>query len=326
MNRYELDVLLTPHHVSAATTARALTLSGNLRARAEWQRFGTRVLGLAGMSALAASLIFFIAANWQAMGVLGHFALVQSVVLASVGVAWWKAPSREHAGAASGVFTGALMLATLASGAFLALFGQTYQTGADVYELFFAWALLTLPFALAGMLGALWAVWICILNSALALWAIPAAFGNARPRSAMLGFAVNLGFAALAYGVSYTRYGRTTPAWFVRMLLTFAFAFATTACLLTDASAWVFVVFALASVILVAITVRQKRDVYPLALTGGAWIVVTTGLMLEHASFGDLGALVGCVWLVLTSSAAGATLMHYVRAWRDHRRDDGATA
>jgi uncharacterized membrane protein len=333
MNRHELDALLAPHFVSAATTVRALALSDNLRSRVAWQRFGARAFGLAGMSTLAAALMFFIAANWQAMGVLGHFGLVQSVVLASVGVAWWKAPLREEAGAASVLFMGALIFATLASGGLLALFGQTYQTGADVYELFFAWALLTLPFALAGMSGAVWAVWICILNVALALWARPLGFGEARPTATMLGFAVNLSIAALAYAVSHTRYRRTTPAWLVRMLLTFAFAYATTACVLAEFSkternvtAVIFIAFLLASVLLVAVTLKQKRDVYPLALTSGAWIVVTTALLFEHASHGEFldTALLGCGWVVLTSTAAGAVLMHCVRAWRVQPRDGGA--
>ena len=39
-----------------------------------------------------------------------------------------------------------------ATGALLALFGQTYQTGADVYELFLTWALLGLPLVIAAQL------------------------------------------------------------------------------------------------------------------------------------------------------------------------------
>ena len=44
---------------------------------------------------------------------------------------------------------GAVFLAFIATGALLALFGQTYQTGADVYELFLTWALLGLPLVVA---------------------------------------------------------------------------------------------------------------------------------------------------------------------------------
>ena len=164
MKRTELDALLSPHPLAAADIARALTLTGNRPGGAEWRAFAARALGLAGIAALGAGLIFFIAANWQAMGVMGRFALLQAVLIACVGIAWWQAPR------AANIVSATLILATLASGTLLALFGQTYQTGADVYELFFMWALLTLPFAIAGMSGALWAIWWCILNVALALF------------------------------------------------------------------------------------------------------------------------------------------------------------
>jgi uncharacterized membrane protein len=350
MNRHELDALLAPHTLPASEISRALKLSGNRPLRSDWRAFGVQGLGLAGMAALAAALIFFIAANWQAMGVMGRFALVQVVVLLSVGVAWWSVPARDGMGA-SGLLTGSLILATLASGTVLALFGQTYQTGADVYELFFAWALLTLPFALAGISGALWAVWICILNVALALfsgwhgpgdfvWAIFDHWGIDKPVAMMLGFAVNLGLAALAYTVSHTRYAIAAPAWLIRMLLTFAFVYGVGGCLyaILPSYSWrgathsthhfgVFAAFALVSAVVVFITLRHKRDVYPLALVAGAWIVVSTAFLIKHLLPEDLGgAFLLSVWLIAVSTAAGMVLMRYVRAWRGLPGELGASA
>ena len=65
-----------------------------------------------------------------------------------------------------------MLLAVLFTGALLALFGQTYQTGADLHELFFTWAALALPFALAAVSGAVWALWWCVLNVGLGLLAV----------------------------------------------------------------------------------------------------------------------------------------------------------
>ncbi len=350
MNRHELDALLAPHTLPASEISRALALSGNRPSRSDWRAFGVQGLGLAGMAALAAALIFFIAANWQAMGVMGRFALVQVVVLLSVSVAWWRVPARDGTGA-SGLVTGSLILATLASGTVLALFGQTYQTGADVYELFFAWALLTLPFALAGMSGALWAVWICILNVALALfsgwhgpgdfvWVILDRWGVDKPVAMMLGFAVNLGLAALAYAFSHTRYAIAAPAWLIRMLLTFAFIYAVSGCLyaIIPSYSWtgaansthhfgVFAAFALVSAAVIFVTLRHKRDVYPLALVSGAWIVVSTAFLIKHLLPEDLGgAFLLSVWLIAISTTAGLVLMRYVRAWRNSPSEAGASA
>ena len=43
----------------------------------------------------------------------------------------------------------ALLAAALLTGGLLALIGQTYQTGADTFELFATWAALILPWVLA---------------------------------------------------------------------------------------------------------------------------------------------------------------------------------
>jgi uncharacterized membrane protein len=55
-------------------------------------------------------------------------------------------------------------------GVLLALTGQTYQTGADVYELFAAWAVLILPWVILGRFALLWIFWIGLVNLAAHLY------------------------------------------------------------------------------------------------------------------------------------------------------------
>ena len=92
-----------------------------------------RLTLFAGTTALGAALIFFVAANWAAIGRFGKFALVEAVVIAAVGIYAALGPERASGKAA-------LLVATLALGALLAFVGQTYQTGADTFELFSSWA------------------------------------------------------------------------------------------------------------------------------------------------------------------------------------------
>lgn len=65
---------------------------------------------------------------------------------------------------------GAVLLATLALGGLLAFVGQTYQTGADAWQLFATWAALALLWALAARRDAMWALWLLITGLGLALW------------------------------------------------------------------------------------------------------------------------------------------------------------
>lgn len=52
----------------------------------------------------------------------------------------------------------------------MAFYGQTYQTGADPWTLFFGWAVLMLPWALVGSAPVLWLIFLGLINVALVLF------------------------------------------------------------------------------------------------------------------------------------------------------------
>lgn len=124
--------------------------------------------GLAALAAwlLGMGLIFWVAANWQDQTRSFKLHLLEAAVLLSVGaaLAWPRAR------------TAWLLLATLALGGLLAFIGQTYQTGADPWQLFATWALLALPWTVAARRDGLWALWLLVAGLALALWSGDALF------------------------------------------------------------------------------------------------------------------------------------------------------
>lgn len=142
---------------------RAMERAGLYPDTAAWRVFLDRLLLWAGAAFLASAVIYFFAFNWQEMHRLVKLALVQSLLIGAVAVAWYFRLDNERGQAA-------LLAATLLLGATLALFGQSYQTGADTYELFLYWALLALPWVLVGRHPALWLLWIGLSNLALTLY------------------------------------------------------------------------------------------------------------------------------------------------------------
>src|SRR5690606_7868625 len=62
-----------------------------------------------------------------------------------------------------------LFAACLLVGALLALVGQTYQSGADTYELSLVWAVLITPWTLLARLPVLWLLLLVLLNLSLVL-------------------------------------------------------------------------------------------------------------------------------------------------------------
>jgi uncharacterized membrane protein len=137
----------------------ALAVAGVFPSAANWRRFLDRLLLWLGALLLAAGVIFFFAYNWNDLGRLAKFGLVEMLVAGALIVVW-----RIGLDHIAGKVT--LLAASLLVGALLALVGQTYQTGADTFELFAAWAALILPWVLVGRLAALWLVWIGLLNLA----------------------------------------------------------------------------------------------------------------------------------------------------------------
>lgn len=161
----QIEVLdwIAQGHVAHGSESDALALSGFFPTTRQWRRFIDQMLLWCGVIALGAALIFFLAYNWQAMGRFAKFAIAEAAVLLSL-FACWRFSLSSVAGKAS------LLLASLFVGALLALVGQTYQTGADTYELFSAWAMATLAWVVLAQLGALYLFWLVLMNLAVLLY------------------------------------------------------------------------------------------------------------------------------------------------------------
>lgn len=126
----------------------------------EWLRLANRILLSAAILLFSAALIFFFAYNWPAMPHLAKLAVAATALLVFAGAALC---SPLHS-----ALQRALLLGTsLTCGALLALIGQIYQTGADIWQLFFSWALLITPLVLLAKSRASYLLWLCLLELTL---------------------------------------------------------------------------------------------------------------------------------------------------------------
>jgi uncharacterized membrane protein len=166
-----LDVAATPFRVRAAAQAAALSAEATARALeittatppgAAWRRFLARALTLLGAALVLAGVVCFFAFNWDRLGRFAKLGLIEAAIVAATIVAWRRLPRL------SGQI--ALTAAAVLVGPLLAVYGQTYQTGADPYGLFLTWALLVLPWVIAARFTALWVVEVVLVDIALGLW------------------------------------------------------------------------------------------------------------------------------------------------------------
>ena len=329
MNRKELDAFVAHYQLARSDVEVALELANARPSAADLAWFGVRLLKLAGVLSLAAGLVFFVAANWEELAVLGRFVLVEALLVVGVGIALWR-PQPNALGRY------ALLVAFIATGALLALFGQTYQTGADVYELFLTWTVLGVLFAVAGQWSVTWAAWVLVLNVALWLycgwqpqtgwlWLLLGAWDLSVAGILLGPMAVNVLLWLASGGLSKGRFASLAPPWLGRFALACGMLFGTSAGFFAivggfegralDPLTLIILVGVFAGV--AAYTLRQRRDVFPLALIGGSFIVLTTTLIGRYVDFDDVGAFfLMSLWLIASSAVTGHVLLKYVRAWR----------
>ena len=116
-----------------------------------------------GSTLVLAGIIFFFAYNWAAMGKFIKFGLIEAGIIVCIVGSHLRV--RTQLGGKVLLLGGAVLV-----GIFLAVYGQTYQTGADAFGLFLSWAVLILGWVIVSEFAALWLVWIVLLNTGAILY------------------------------------------------------------------------------------------------------------------------------------------------------------
>lgn len=159
----------------AVTELRALFLDGSLTRDAfesglrklgverEWRRWADRLLAALGTGLVLAGIVFFIAFHWIEFDDVVKLAGAQALVVIAAGVAWWR-------GIDTVIGRVSAFAASFLVGVYLAAFGQVYQTGADVFEMFAAWAALITIWVFVVRTPEQWLLWVALIDGAIALW------------------------------------------------------------------------------------------------------------------------------------------------------------
>jgi uncharacterized membrane protein len=130
---------------------------------AHWRRWLDRVLLALGVAMLCAGVVVFFAYNWAELHKFARFGLLAGLVTVLASIGWYRTPPDP-------VGLAALFGAQVAGGVLLAVIGQTYQTGADAWQLFALWALLGVPWALGARAPAHWWLVMVLANVVLLRW------------------------------------------------------------------------------------------------------------------------------------------------------------
>jgi uncharacterized membrane protein len=201
------------HEISAWRMAGSLTPAGvdyvRQHSRAvpgqqDWVDFMRQLAAWLGCVMLASAVVCAVAANWAQISAPMRLAGLQVAMVLAAAATLLPGLSRL-------AHTLLLLVACVLLGAVLAQVGQTYQTGADPWQLFALWALLMLPWVVAGRSVVLCLLWILIGNVALLLWGHEG--GEAWASGTLAAFAVWNGGLLMAWEAGWTRPGLAWARW-----------------------------------------------------------------------------------------------------------------
>ena len=162
-NRKSLVHLIENKRIDQKSIAKAIDIAGVTSQSYDFFVFLRLVLVWIGALSLIISLLMFMALNWAELGKFAKFIMVEGSMLLAV-IIYYFSDKYEH------LQKILLMVASIALGILLALIGQTYQTGADPWQLFAFWALLMTPWAVMAKSSALWILWIVLINVSAILY------------------------------------------------------------------------------------------------------------------------------------------------------------
>lgn len=140
-----------------------IAASRAVRDEAFWGRWGLRALLALGAGQFLAGVVFFFAYNWNDLSDIAKFATIETAVVIAAAGALLVGIDRAFGQVL-------LVAASVLTGVLLAVIGQVYQTGADAFELFVAWAVLILPWTVISRSAVHWLLWLIVADVALALY------------------------------------------------------------------------------------------------------------------------------------------------------------
>ncbi len=282
--------------------------------------FIDKLLLIFGSLGIGSGVVFFVAANWDKIGKFGKFILLELLLVASVSLyVYFKDKDI--------VSTALLSFASLIVGALLALVGQTYQTGANSYELFFYWAVMILPWVIAANKTPLWLFWVVVSNIALVLYINYIAYYHNLYTLFYYSFIYN-SIIWITWEIA-NRYKLTEPGrWFVRLLAYYSGFMITSYVVLfifdTKSFATIYYTLPLYIFWILGMCAFYRFKVFDIYMISGGCLSIAVIVISIFAKFlFKIGSLeFGLAVLIFVTITLSASINHYIRAIvKEHKGD-----
>jgi len=181
----------------------------------KWAIFINYLLLTSGIGFLLTGIIFFFAYNWDKLHYFLKFGIIQSgiVLFAVISILTVNNIVLSNI---------CLLSSSIIFGIFLAVFGQTYQTGADSYQLFLTWGIFIIPWVIFANFIPLWLLFVVLVNISTIFYykqIINPSYGDPQTVLFLTLFSINFIFLLLFEYAHFKRLKWLKAYWFASLIL-----------------------------------------------------------------------------------------------------------
>lgn len=176
-----------------------------------WQQFLSYLFLSLGVGFVAAGIVFFFAYNWADLHKFMKIGLIEVLIITTTCLVLMPMIGRILRNV---ILTGTSVLV----GVLFAVFGQIYQTGANAYDLFFAWTLCITLWAVVAHFAPLWLLFLVLINTTLVLYSQQVVRSWSAVYLLTLLFSVNIGLLLCFLLIGNIRAASKMPSWFIKTL------------------------------------------------------------------------------------------------------------
>jgi uncharacterized membrane protein len=265
-----------------------------------------------GFGFLASGILFFFAYNWGDIPKLGKIGIAGLGV--TIPVIGSLLPNLSDLLRKSLLTTGAFLVGPL-----FGVLGQIYQTGANDFDLFFAWALFIIFWALVVDFAPLWLLFVGLVNITISLYAEQIASSWDFSFTCMLLFAVNGLAAVITYLVPNWKIRDAYPSWLTKVFALASAGCATVACFsaVMDNDGGTSGLYVLIVAIAYGLTrwyaVKHKILFYLVVMTFSLIAIGTSVILQIDDNSG--GFFLATLWVVITTTGSLFYLNRFRKSW-----------
>ncbi len=309
------DIQIINNHSNWSEKGIAKTLKQNVYNTAfAWHGFLKLFLLCLGVSFITFGILFFFAYNWENLHKFVKIGLIEGLIIAITLIILY---SRMNQLIKNVLITAASILV----GVLLAVFGQVYQTGANAYDLFLGWVLLTSLWVLVSNFAPLWLLYIVLLNTTFILYTKQVAHDWSSDFMYTLLFVFNTLIALIFIIASKFKYKTHAPVWLQNILVLYVVSIGIMGFLegIFDRQGSAFTIFYLIVLLFfgagIWYGIKHKQIIY-LSLIPFSGIIIISAFLIELSDGAFMFLTVG-LFIVISISLLIMSLLKLQRKWKN---------